>query len=248
MMSKKKYITIIPAFNEEAKIAEVIQKIRSVDIIDEVVVIDDGSDDRTIIKAQDAGATVIPLIVHLGYGAALQTGYKYAFDYDFDGVVQIDGDGQHDPQNISDFIDKMEKDDYDVVIGSRFLDSHRHYRAALTRRIGMWFFQFLIFLFIKKKFTDPTSGFQALNRHVIHFFAKSNYYPPDYPDADMILLLHNLGFKIVEIPVVMYESRTGKSMHSGLRPIYYMIKMMLSIFSVLFGQHRTFLRKKIRCL
>ncbi|MBN2030711.1 glycosyltransferase family 2 protein [bacterium] len=245
MMLKKKYITIIPAFNEEAKIAEVVQKIRSMDIIDEVVVIDDGSDDRTIIKARDAGATVIPLIVHLGYGAALQTGYKYAHNHHCDAVVQIDGDGQHDPQYISDFIVKIEKDGYDVVIGSRFLGGHRHYRVALTRRIGMRFFQFLILLFIRKRFTDPTSGFQALHKNVIDFFAKSNYYPPDYPDADMILLLYNLGFKIVEIPVVMYESQTGKSMHSGLRPLYYMVKMMLSIFSVLFGQHRTFLRKKI---
>ncbi len=244
-MSKKKYITVIPAFNEEAKIAEVVQQIRSIDIIDEVIVIDDGSEDRTVMKARDAGATVIPLIVHLGYGAALQTGYKYAYDHHYDVVIQIDGDGQHDPKYIQDFVEKIEKDHYEVVIGSRFLGGQQQYRAALTRRIGMRFFQSLIFLLIGKRFTDPTSGFQALHKNVIDFFAKSNYYPPDYPDADMILLLHNLGFKITEIPVVMYESQTGKSMHSGLRPFYYMVKMMLSIFSVLFGQHRTFLRKKI---
>ncbi len=244
MIEKKKYITIIPAYNEEMKIAEVIEGIRSVDLVDEIVVIDDGSDDQTVMRAREAGATVIPLIVHLGYGAALQTGYKYAFDHGVDALVQIDGDGQHDPKYIKDMVDTIEKSRFDVVIGSRFLGSFQNYHAAWMRRIGMRFFQFLIFLFIKKRFTDPTSGYQALNRNVIEFFAKSNFYPPDYPDADVIILLHNLGFQTTEIPVIMYEDQTGKSMHSGLRPLYYVIKMMLSIFSVLFGQHRTFLRKK----
>jgi len=244
MMTRKKYITIIPAYNEEKKIAEVIEGIRLVDLVDEVVVIDDGSEDLTVMRARETGATVIPLIVHLGYGAALQTGYKYAFDHGVDVVVQIDADGQHDPKYIRDLIDTIEKSQFDVVIGSRFLGGLQNYRAAWLRRIGMRFFQFLIFLFIRKKFTDPTSGYQALNRSVIEFFARSNYYPPDYPDADVIILLHNLGFKTVEIPVIMYEDQTGKSMHSGLRPLYYVVKMMLSIFSVLFGQHRTFLRKK----
>lgn len=244
MVSKKKHITIVPAYNEEMKIAEVVEGIRSIGLVDEVVVIDDGSEDQTVTKARAAGATVIPLVVHLGYGAALQTGYKYAYDHDFDVAVQIDGDGQHDPKYIQDLIAKIERDRCDVVIGSRFLGGPRHYRATWLRRIGMRFFQLLIFLFIKKKFTDPTSGYQALNRSVIEFFAESNYYPPDYPDADIIILLHNLGFKTVEIPVVMYESQTGKSMHSGFKPLYYIVKMMLSIFSVLFGQHRTFLRKR----
>ncbi|MCJ7813528.1 glycosyltransferase family 2 protein, partial [bacterium] len=234
-----------PAYNEEAKIVQVIEGVRSIGFVDEIVVIDDGSEDQTAVKARDAGATVIPLVVHLGYGAALQTGYKYAFERGVDGVVQIDGDGQHDPKFINNLIEKIENGCCDVVIGSRFLGEYQCYHAVWVRRMGMRFFQFLIFLFIKEKFTDPTSGYQALSRRVIEFFAMSNYYPPDYPDADMIILLHNLGFKTEEIPVIMYESQTGKSMHSGLKPLFYIVKMMLSIFSVLFGQHRTFLRNKV---
>lgn len=239
---KLKIVAIIPTFNESANIGRVIQDLRAKRMVNEIVVIDDGSNDSTVEIAKEAGATVVPLVTHLGYGAALQTGYMYAYNNHFDVVVQLDGDGQHDPEFVKSLIDCLITKQCDLVIGSRFL-SEKHYQAPLMRRCGMRLFQWIIYLLIRKKITDPTSGFQALNQKVIHFFTKEAMYPSDYPDADMILLLHNVGFRIEEIPVIMHESQTGQSMHSGIRPLYYVVKMMLSIFSVLFGQYRTFLRK-----
>jgi glycosyltransferase involved in cell wall biosynthesis len=238
-----KVIIVIPAYNEENVIAKTLRSIKEQNKTFEIVVIDDGSADETAEIARREGAIVVSLINNLGYGAAVETGYKYAFYNGYDIVVQIDADGQHDPRYIAKLLAALEEQQCDVVIGSRFYKNVGQYKAPLARRIGMLLFQYLILIFTKKRITDPTSGFIALRRQVLEFFIKGNLYPNDYPDADVIILLNNAGFKINEIPVVMYENTTGKSMHSGWKPIYYVIKMFLSIFIVLFGKHRTFLRR-----
>jgi len=234
MVNSKKVAVLVPAFNEARSIERVVKNIYATNPGVDVVVINDGSSDDTAALAERAGATVLTLPVNLGYGAALQTGFKYATLNGYDYTVQIDGDGQHDPKFIKQLLTKLESG-ADVVIGSRFLGNLGDYDNPAMRQIGMMFFRFLIYLFIKQKVTDPTSGFQALNRNVFSFFAKSNQYPSDFPDADIIILLHYAGFTVEEIPVVMYNSETGKSMHSGLKPIYYIFKMLLSIYAVLFG-------------
>jgi len=237
MTNKDKIAVLVPAFNEEGSIERVVKGIQAAKPEAEVVVIDDGSLDNTAALAERAGATVLSLPVNLGYGAALQTGYKYALMKGYDFTVQIDGDGQHDPNFIDKLIEPL-KNGTDVVIGSRFLGNLGKYENPTLRQLGMAFFRFLIHVFIKKKITDPTSGFQALNKKVFEFFAKSNQYPSDFPDADIIILLHYAGFKVSEIPVVMYRSETGKSMHSGFKPLYYIIKMLLSIYAVLYGNDK----------
>ncbi|MFQ5640275.1 MAG: glycosyltransferase family 2 protein [bacterium] len=237
MKTTRKIAVLVPALNEEKSIEKVVLGIKKVNPALEVIVIDDGSSDKTAELAEKAGATVLSHIVNLGYGAALQTGYKYVLMNGFDCSVQIDGDGQHDPRFIETMVHSL-NNGADVVIGSRFLSNSGDYQNPAMRTLGMMFFRFLIYLFIKQKISDPTSGFQALNRNVITFFAKSKQYPADFPDADIIILLHYAGFHISEIPVVMYRSETGKSMHSGLKPIYYIIKMLLSIYAVLFGNSK----------
>lgn len=237
MAKQDKIAVLVPAFNEEGSIERVVKAIHAAKPDAEVVVIDDGSSDNTAALAEQAGATVLSLPVNLGYGAALQTGYKYALMNGVDFTVQIDGDGQHDPKFIDQLIETL-KNGTDVVIGSRFLGNLGNYKNPTLRQVGMAFFRFLIYLFIKKRITDPTSGFQALNKNVIRFFAKSNQYPSDFPDADIIILLHYAGFSVSEVPVVMYHNETGKSMHSGFKPLYYIIKMLLSIYAVLFGKDK----------
>lgn len=199
--------------------------------VDEVVVIDDGSTDDTSGSALKAGATVLKLPVNHGYGAALQTGYIYAAEKKFDYLVQLDADGQHDPGEIPALLEPVTGGEYDLAIGSRFLGGG-DWRGTPLRRAGMRFFSVLIERLAGQTITDPTSGLQAMNRDVIERLA-GGAYPDDFPDADVLVMLMREKFKVCEVGVVMKPSPTGKSMHAGLMPIYYVAKMLLSIFVVM---------------
>lgn len=219
---------IIPAYNEAGAIAPLVAQIREViGGASQVVVIDDGSADATADEARSAGAVVVSHPFNMGYGVTIQTGYKYAFAQGYDYLVQIDGDGQHDPSYISRLLEQVTSGSADVALGSRFLDAGS-YRPPLARRIGMAFFGSLLSLLIGKRISDPTSGYQAINRQVMEFFTR-DIFPCDYPDADVLLMLGLAGFRICEVPVRMYANAEGKSMHSGLKPLYYVFKMLLSM-------------------
>ena len=237
MLSSKEIIIIIPAYNEESKISPLIKEIQNKVSGATILVIDDGSVDRTARVAEKAGALVIRLPFNMGYGAALQTGFKYALLKRYRYVVQMDADGQHDPDSIKALLDEVKKEDADVVIGSRFLGGNSEYKASGLRRMGMSLFRKITSVIIGQPVTDPTSGFQALNRDGIRFYA-SRYYPADYPDADVMIMLHRAGLRIREIPVRMYPRKQGQSMHSGLKPVYYIFKMFLSMFVTLLRKDR----------
>jgi glycosyltransferase involved in cell wall biosynthesis len=221
---------IIPAYNEAGRVGLTIADIRKFSNAD-IIVVSDGSTDNTVNEASEAGATVVELPFNLGYGAALQTGYKYALTKDYEFAVQMDADGQHDPSAIQSLIEPVLKDEVDITIGSRFL-RRGNYKAPFIRRIGMSFFAFIASIFTGKRVTDPTSGFQALNRKVMEFYA-SDAYPVDYPDADVIIMLQRRGIRFSEIPVAMKRSVGKISMHSGIKPFYYIFKMLLSILVTL---------------
>lgn len=223
-----KPLAIIPAFNEAAAIGDVLADVRATDPNLPVVVIDDGSTDATAAIARNAGAVVLQLPFNLGCGAALQTGYKYALREGFDCVIQLDADGQHDPANIPVLLKVIERGEADVALGSRFL-GHSAYRLTVSRRMGMLLFRLLALIFTGVRFTDVTSGFRALSRGVLHFFTADRY-PVDYPDADVLIMLNRAGFRVKEVPVNMHPRKRGRSkQHSGLRPFYYVFKMLLSI-------------------
>jgi len=229
-LNKNNLAIIIPAYNEAGRIATSIAGIRKFGNAD-VVIVNDGSDDDTAGEAKAAGARVIELPFNLGYGAALQTGFKYALDKGYEFAVQMDADGQHDPLSIEALISPVLKDEVDVVIGSRFLDKG-NYKAPFVRRMGMYFFGIITSVVTGRRITDPTSGFQALNKKVMEFYA-SDAYPADYPDADVIIMLYRQGFRFKEVPVIMHNA-AKRSMHGGiLKPLYYIFKMMLSIFVTL---------------
>ena len=240
---KERKLVIVPAFNEGKRISRVLKKIQEVDEEIDIVVIDDGSTDDTGLKSRLAGARVIRLSSNMGYGVAIQTGYKYALAKGYEYVVQLDSDGQHDPAYIPQMLGATMSGDADVVIGSRFLGektvletAEAGYEVGVARRLGIRLFAFVTSKLIGLKISDPTSGYRALNKRVLAFLM-NDFFPYDYPDADVIVLAHRAGFKIKEIPMIMHDRTTGTSMHSGLKPVYYIFKMFLSMLM-------TLLRKK----
>ncbi len=231
LSSQPKILIIIPAYNEGKNIGAVLMGIRKESPGIPILVINDGSSDDTEKTAREHNAKVISLPFNSGYGVTLQTGFLYAVKNNYSIVVQMDSDGQHDPENIKNLLEEIQKEQYDVVIGSRFL-SKASYKSSLARHMGMWLFGNIASLLCKQRITDPTSGFQALKGKAIEFVASDNY-PPDYPDADFIILLNRCGFKIKEIPVTMHASPNKESMHHGHKTVYYVFKMFLSIFVTL---------------
>jgi glycosyltransferase involved in cell wall biosynthesis len=238
IVERAKTLVIIPAYNEEKNIGSVVQRVKEYLPEAEVLTVDDGSSDQTQWNAMEAGVNVISHPFNLGYGSALQTGYRYALRKGYEELVQIDGDGQHDPSFIPQLLAVIRKGEADIAIGSRFLPTpvigleNQPYRAPFIRRLGMKFFGTISSLLIQQKVTDPTSGYQAMNRRVLEWVS-SDQFPCDYPDADVIIMLHRAGFRIREVAVQMFENRDKKSMHSGWKPLYYVFKMFLSILVTL---------------
>lgn len=231
-MTHHNLLVIIPAYNEEANVGRVIQAVHDHLPSADVLVINDGSRDRTARTASQAGARVVSLPYNMGYGAALQTGYKYARENGYQLLAQIDADGQHDPVYILDMLDLVQRDEADIVIGSRFLIDNG-YRAPFVKRIGQLLFGNLASWATGQRFSDPTSGYQTLNRKAFCFCA-DDVYPSDFADADVLIMLHRAGFRIREVAVKMYPSANKRSrylnMYSIFTPMYYIFKMSLAVF------------------
>jgi len=232
-MNERRLI-IIPAYNEAANLPRVLPEIRAAAPEYDIVVVDDGSRDATAALAAAHGAAVVSLPTNLGYGGAVQTGFRYAVRHGYGLAVVIDADGQHDPAGIPLLAEAVACCDADVAVGSRFRGQMQYHQPWL-KRVGMAVFAWVVSRVTGREVTDPTSGFQALNRDALCFFAYDNY-PVDYPDADTLLVLHYAGFRVVEVPVTMRERIAGVSMHSGWKPVYYVGKMGLAITMVLWRQ------------
>ncbi|MDH7578838.1 MAG: glycosyltransferase family 2 protein [Bacillota bacterium] len=218
-------LAIVPAYNEEKTVGEVVQglKLQGVDVL----VVNDGSQDRTGEVAAAAGAAVVDLPFNLGIGGAVQTGYRYAAAYNYDIAVQVDGDGQHDPASLEQLLRPLLAGEADLVLGSRFLGS-AGYRVPLLRRLGMIVFTSIISLLYKRLITDTTSGYRAANKELIHLFAQE--YPTDYPEVEVLAQLRFLKKRLKEVPVRMLERAHGSSSITLGRSLYYMLKVSLAIF------------------
>lgn len=225
----KKLLVIIPAFNEENNIVNTVNSIKNIEseycLIDYVVV-NDCSIDNTLEICIKNNFNYINLPLNLGIGGAVQTGYKYACDNNYDYAIQFDGDGQHDANYIEPLISELEKG-IDLVIGSRFINNISKFKSTKVRRIGISFLSFLIRVFTGKKITDPTSGFRACNKKVIKLFSIN--YPIDYPEPDSIVYILKKGYSVFEIPVKMKERVNGLSSINTFKSVYYMIKVSLAI-------------------
>ena len=225
-----KVLVIVPAYNEELNIVNTVNKIikyskKSNNEIN-YIVINDGSSDNTKEICRKNKYNTINLIQNLGIGGAVQTGYKYALNNNYDVAIQFDGDGQHDEAYIDNLVNEI-KEGYDFVIGSRFISNLSKFKSSSTRRMGIKIISFLIKLCTGKKIYDPTSGFRAANKDVIKIFA--NHYPVEYPEPESTTELIKRGYKVTEIPVEMHEREFGTSSIKPLKSIYYMFSVSLSI-------------------
>jgi glycosyltransferase involved in cell wall biosynthesis len=228
------FLVAVPAYNEEQNIRSVLNALKNLNLSIDIVILDDGSTDKTALYAWQSGAKVVSHPTNLGYLAAIQTGFKYAEKHQYPYIIFFDGDGQHDPIGIIDMIDAISHDDVDVVIGSRFLNDS-HMDISHSKLLAIKFFRSIIYRTTKKRITDPTSGFKAFKANVYKRFTNSRDFYYELPDSNFIIdiLLQNLS--IVEIPVNMFNRVHGESKihHNGLKPFVYMAQTLLSILIVI---------------
>lgn len=218
-------IVIIPAFNEAGSIVRVVEDVKRAVPDFDVVVVDDGSTDATASIVPE-WATVLSLPFNLGIGGAMQTGYRFAAEHGYDVAVQVDGDGQHPASEIVGLVETLHESDADMVIGSRFLESGR-YRQSAARAAGSRVLRVLLRILTGRSYTDCTSGFRAANRRVIRAF--SHWYPDDYPEPEVVLLLHRSGFRVAETSVRMHQRVSGRSSIPLGRGLYYVLKVSVAL-------------------
>src|SRR5579859_5635749 len=214
-------LIIVPVFNEAASIRKVIERLRRSLPEYDVLVVDDGSTDDTV-RHVPAGVPVLSLPFNLGIGGAMQTGYRYAALHGYDVAVQVDGDGQHRPSEVCRLVEHLMTGEVDLVVGSRFLEETR-YKQTFVRWVGSLTLRAIIRVLVGMDLTDCTSGFRAANRRVILAFA--HWYPEDYPEPEVILLLRRAGFRIGELAVRMRHRRTGRSSIGLLHGVFYVLKV-----------------------
>ena len=225
---------IVPAFNEAPDIARVVRGLRALDASPHVFVVDDGSRDATAREAASAGATVLRLPFNCGSGAAVQTGLLAALDRDFSRIVRLDGDAQHDPDDLARLLAALDAGAH-FVLGSRHLE-HEGFQTSLSRRVGIRWFTLLIRALCGIRVTDPTSGFWAADREAAQVLASQT--ASDYPEVDSLIQLWRAELEIHEVPVRMHPRTTGASSIAGLRTLYYMVKVTVALVAVRLGPRR----------
>jgi len=226
-MGRRRFLAVIPAFNEQGAIRRVVAGVREILPEADVLVIDDGSSDRTMDEALAAGALVVRHPVNLGIGATVQTGLRFACEEGYEIVFRLDGDGQHNPADLPQLFAALRDHRVDSVFGSRFLGVDSMMKIPVARRLGISCFRTLVTMLIRQRVTDSTSGLCCFNRRSVEVLAK--YLPQDYPEVEGRVVLHKAGLASVEVPVQMLPRTTGVSSIDGWRSIYYALKVSLAV-------------------
>lgn len=240
-MKEKEVLIIIPAYNEAANIGKVLDQLEKPEISDiaDILVMNDASVDATNWLVKVRGHALVTHVFNLGYGSGIQLGYKYAVRRGYKYVIQMDADGQHDVCNIPLLYNRLRQKDEDgrypdIVLGARFMDGSGEYQISAAKRLAFHLFRFMMRIAAGRKIADPTTGLQGLSRKAVMYYSKYNHFDDKYPDTNMIMQMLLLKFKIVEVPAVMHLRTAGVSMHSGLKPIWYMLRMFFSVLAVIF--------------
>lgn len=225
----QKILVLIPCYNEQENIAAVVQRLRQHCPEVDYLVINDCSTDQSEAILQEHHCRYLSLPVNLGIGGGIQCGYRYAKRNGYDITVQMDGDGQHDPDYLHAVIDPVARGELDLCIGSRFITGDG-FQSSFLRRLGINFLSGLIFVLTGRRVRDVTSGYRACGRELTAFFA--DHYAQDYPEPEAIVMAVRHGYQVGEAPVVMAERQGGVSSINALRSIYYMIKVSVSLVIV----------------
>jgi len=220
-------MVIVPALNEEAAIAGVVRSVRDVLPDVPILVIDDYSEDATASVAEQAGASVVRLPVHLGLGGCVQTGYKLAYELGFDYVIRVDGDGQHEARDIPKIRQALLETGAEVVIGSRFIGRDGEH-TSFSRFLGISFFRVLLRVVLGSPIYDPTSGFVGVNRKALQVFSRT--FPLAYPEIEVLVILQRKRFRFHEVSCRMNPRRTGRSSLTPFKSLRYMLHVLLGVF------------------
>jgi glycosyltransferase involved in cell wall biosynthesis len=231
MITEKKNNTllIIPVFNEAHNISSVLESLRLKETAADIVVINDGSNDKTSEVVESKGVFIINHAFNMGIGTSFQTGCRFALKKGYDYIVRIDGDGQHDPEFIKGVLNPVKLGKFDIAIGSRFLGASE-FKSSFMRIIGITILSWVLSILTGKKVTDSTSGFCAMNKKAFGFFA--THCVDDYPEPE--ILVHHRNFRITEVPIILVRRRGGSSSITPLKSVYYMYKVLFSIFVSIF--------------
>lgn len=222
-----KLLVLIPAYNEEGAIAGVVAEVRGVMPTTPVLVVDDYSRDATIHRAREAGARVLALPYHLGLGGCVQAGYRLAYELGYDYVIRVDGDGQHDPQDIPKILAALEKGGCEMVIGSRFVDGSGDHTST-ARGLAIAFFRAVLRPILGRPVRDPTSGFVGVSRAALAVFSRT--FPLEYPEIEALVVLQRRRFRFVEVPCHFRARKAGRSTITAVKSFYYMVHVLLGVF------------------
>jgi glycosyltransferase involved in cell wall biosynthesis len=226
-----KVLIIIPCFNEEKSIVSLLSELLTINFSNkywiEIAVVNDGSQDKTVEVVSQFNVIILDLPVNIGIGGAVQTGFKYAFENDFEIAIQVDGDGQHPPLEILKMLKAYEENPSNIIIGSRFIVK-QGFQSSTLRRIGIFYLHFLNKIFTQKNIYDSTSGFRLLDKKAIALAAR--YYPDEYPEPESLVIFTKAGFSISEIPVMMKPRQAGQSSIRYFSQVYYIIKVTIAMF------------------
>jgi glycosyltransferase involved in cell wall biosynthesis len=243
VLAPMRVLVFIPALDEDASVGEVIRGVAAAVPTADILVVSDGSADRTEEAARAAGALVAALPFQQGLGAALQTGYMYALRNGYDICAHLDADGQHQPCDLAELIELVRCGGCDLAIGSRYrvpttaaLLDERSYRPTVSRRIGIALFRRLLSFTTRHRFTDATSGFRAANRRVIRLFAAS--YSPDFHELESLQRAVRVGVRIQELPVTMLPRSAGRSKITPMRSAFFVFKGLMVVGIGSFRSHQ----------
>lgn len=235
---QKELLIIIPAYNEEKNIGDTLDSLEAAGIREwaDILVMNDASRDKTEEIVRQKNCQIVTHVYNLGYGSGLQIGYKYAVRRGYNYVIQMDADGQHAVSNVKKIYDRLlagdENSKPDIVLGSRFVEGSETYPISVVKKIAYSFFRVLIRLGTGRKIKDPTTGLQGLSKRAFSYYAEYTHFDDQYPDANMIMQMLLLGYRVEEMPALMFARQEGVSMHHGLKPVIYMFRMIYSIIAV----------------